>query len=1335
MLSRQISEPIAAPAVELGPFRLEAPIGHGGMGVVWSATHRSQGLPVAVKVLSGDRARQPSAVAAFRREVLAVARLSHAGIVQVLDYGQIPADIAADSRLEPGSPYLVMELASGGTLAERRGRARWPEVRGILLAMLDALAHAHARGVLHRDIKPSNVLHGGQPRAYKLADFGLAAPGEGGPGEARARCGTPAYMAPEQVRGDWRSFGPWTDLYALGCFTCALLDGRSPFVRERVSATWRAHLEPAPFPLRHRAPVPPGLDAWLARMMAVEPRDRFQRAADAAAALRALGPAPTAAPAPAPPSGRAAHSSEDSWQPLFSDSASLSGRAAPLLESRRPAPTAPTAALPLLPVHSPPAHWRGPQDQRRPLHLEGTGLGLFGLRSGALAGRDSQRDHLWRVLVEVAQERSPRAVVLRGPAGVGKSQLARWLGERAHELGLAHLMRARHSNPVGAEDGLVSMLNRTLRCGGLERHEVAERVSERLPRATPRQVGALTELLHPLEPGALTRGVTPVDLGSPGARRSALEDYLRLRADRRLIIVWLDDVQWGAEAIAWCQQVLESDIPALFVLTAREEALSEQPQESAALTGLMAQPAVTGCPVPPLSPEAQRSLVRDLLGLAPEVAEAVTARAGGIPLFAIQLVGDWVQRGVLVPGPDGFVPAPGADLQVPDAIHELWMGRVGHLLSALTPGDQQALELAAVLGVRVEQREWAAACDIARVSLSDALSEALQRQGLAASTSTGLTFIHGMLTESLVRAAREQGRLSSSQAAAGKALYRLGGALVSQSSHEAERMFSRAVALLDPEEHGSDWAQARFRASSYQTRLGRVEESRAGLAEALEVARRVSDVRLEIRILRSLAAHSQELGDLDASLRLHDEALRKARVAGDEEGEALLLDSLSSVQRELGRFDEARASATFAAERLHGLGLRFAEANALSTLGLISHEQGSFEEARAQFQRALALAREGGSLRDEAIYSANLGLVLSDMGELSLARGHYEDALTLYLQLGARRPEAITRANLGSLLRQLGDFAGARRSYEQALVIHQEMQSRRSEAIVMSNLGNLLSQRGDYESAITYIESAEAILGAISSPMHRSSVRINLASALRQVGQLDRSERLLSTVLRYYQTVGRRLYRGWAIMGFGELRRQQGRLAEAEQLLLESLTLFQDLGDGCSEEVARTELAALRLLQGRPAEGLTLLKPALAFNRAKRRSQRLGIQLGLESELYEALDQHDRALTAAREGATLTRDSGELKAGVLLARLGRLMAARGLTEESRRLIREGEARYQTRTIYRGMVLCDQARAEHLLGDTAAAAAALEEAVAIAAALRCAPLSTLGQAITSARAAL
>ena len=203
--------------------------------------------------------------AIFDAEIQATARLRHPHIVQVFDHGRVrPQESGAD--FAAGSPWLAMEPVLGGTLSAHRGRLDWPTLRGVLQRLLSALAHAHAFGVIHRDLKSSNVLLGEGPLDLRLMDFGLAAVQSRRPGVTHtgAQGGTPSFMAPEQIRGQWRMTGPWTDLYALGVLAHSLACGAYPFQGDTV-AVFNGHLAEPPPKLPPYAPGVAGFAEWIQR--------------------------------------------------------------------------------------------------------------------------------------------------------------------------------------------------------------------------------------------------------------------------------------------------------------------------------------------------------------------------------------------------------------------------------------------------------------------------------------------------------------------------------------------------------------------------------------------------------------------------------------------------------------------------------------------------------------------------------------------------------------------------------------------------------------------------------------------------------------------------------------------------------------------------------------------------------------------------------------------------------------------------------------------------------------------------------------------------------------
>jgi len=290
---------VTASPAELQPrstfshYRVLERIGRGGMGTVYRARDTRLARDVAIKVINPDIAADPDRIARFRREATIVAALNHPGIVVIHDTGN-----------ENGLNYLVTEFVEGVSLRrviQNDGALGSRRVVEIGAQIADALAAAHALGILHRDLKPENVMITRQGRA-KLLDFGLAksrAP-ETDQDQTRAAVtevgivmGTVRYMAPEQARGE--ALDARSDIFSLGIVLYELLSGSHPFdggtTADVVSAVLRA--EPPPLP----DSIPATLRAIVQRCLNGQPGDRFQSASDLAFALGHVSGATAAVPA------------------------------------------------------------------------------------------------------------------------------------------------------------------------------------------------------------------------------------------------------------------------------------------------------------------------------------------------------------------------------------------------------------------------------------------------------------------------------------------------------------------------------------------------------------------------------------------------------------------------------------------------------------------------------------------------------------------------------------------------------------------------------------------------------------------------------------------------------------------------------------------------------------------------------------------------------------------------------------------------------------------------------------------------------------------------------
>ena len=261
-------------------FRLDERIGMGGMGVVYAATDLGLGRRVAVKVLSGRLAGDPAQLARFDREARALSLLDSPHVVRILDHG------VAD-----GAPYIVTQFVDGGDLGSllaERGPVAIATAAAMCAQVADALAAAHALGVVHRDVKPANVLvadpDAARPHLY-LADFGVAHTADVRLTVAGAVVGSTDYLAPELADGSLPSEA--SDIYALGCLLWACLTGRPPYAGSEVAVAMAHRSAPVP-QLAGTGRQVRSVNALLRQMLAKHPRDRVPRASSLAASLRSV---------------------------------------------------------------------------------------------------------------------------------------------------------------------------------------------------------------------------------------------------------------------------------------------------------------------------------------------------------------------------------------------------------------------------------------------------------------------------------------------------------------------------------------------------------------------------------------------------------------------------------------------------------------------------------------------------------------------------------------------------------------------------------------------------------------------------------------------------------------------------------------------------------------------------------------------------------------------------------------------------------------------------------------------------------------------------------------
>ncbi|MEZ4460072.1 MAG: serine/threonine-protein kinase [bacterium] len=677
------------PLGQLGEFDLLHPIAQGGMGRVWRAIHRPSGTLSAVKTLAvGDDAEQDI----FRREVRAVAQLSHPNIVALYGFG---VSMTPTAGLDANTPWLAMELALGGSLVGHSGITSFARLRDLCADVLRALAHSHARGIVHRDIKPGNILifPSSQGTTYKLTDFGIAhARGESKTTREvfASSAGTPWYMAPEQIESRWRDYGPWTDLYALGCLVWELTTGSTPFTGTQALMVARAHLQDDLPGFHPQIDLPPGFEKWVRRLLEKPLRYRYQRAADA---LHELLQLQTNGESEPPTFEFVAPEAFETFDILQTEP---TVRSTTQLEGTSPKHFLPDAATKEFSIGPPiPADWREPAPAKH--GGLGVGLELLGYREVPFVGRETERDALWNTLRRCAQRQTPHIVLVRGPSGGGKTSLLQWFERRAHETGAASVAWMQHGTDDSTENGLSGTLQRYLGCSGLNEERARERLQMALdglvpPQEVPYESAVLSALMF---------GSKVTRFSSPIERFNGLLRLVKTHASTRPFVLLIDDAHRGYESLQLTQALVESRESAalLLVVAVNDEDFDVDEHVRAQIDALAYDESVCDIALKRLTDPEQNALVSELVNIDPKLQAKLIAASKGEPVYTIELLKTWLNSGSLS-NVDGRLTLT-QDFDFPADVPSILAGRF-----AADPGLRRALCAAALIGIVVPTEIW-----------------------------------------------------------------------------------------------------------------------------------------------------------------------------------------------------------------------------------------------------------------------------------------------------------------------------------------------------------------------------------------------------------------------------------------------------------------------------------------------------------------------------------------------------------------------------------------------------------------------------------------------------
>lgn len=1011
-----------------GPYRLLDQLGHGGMGVVYRAEHVETGAVAAVKTI---RALEGPLLSSFRREVGALSRIHHPGVVRIYEHG-----------VDGGVPWMAMELVEGESLRERiiasRNGPGLDDALRILQRLCTALAVVHGEGIVHRDLKPQNVIvrPDGSP---VLIDFGVVGRFAGLANREAADlgeegAGTIAYMAPEQIQGE--PVDARADLYAFGCILYEAIVGIPPFGMIPAADVAWGHLQRSPVaPSEIVEAASPELDAIVLRLLAKPPARRFGYAVDVAAALgRLLGiPLPEGEPVARPYLNRPAFAGREAAMStlrsvirrLDSDAGGLAlvcaesgaGKTRLAIECAREATAVgytviagecargtsddggdavPLGAFrPILTAMGDACRTGGPGEDER---LFGAHLPLLALYEPSLAGlvttgsvvADLRPDDARRRLFAAVAD-ALRAFARRRPFTLVLDDL-QWADELSIEaIAYAVTSGVLTSSPIAVigtirTDTPSAALDRL---GALEGVEVLD-----LGRLGTTEVAAMVGDMLAIQP-------PPVVFSRYLARHSSgnpffVAEYLRASVE--------DGIIWRDHSGEW---QMGDRAP----LTSTHDVL----------------------PMP--------ETIRDLLGLR-------FSRLGADALSVVRaasVLGRESESWQL----DGMV------LVTDEAVDELLRRNIL---------EEPAAGVLRFTHDQLRKEAYRSIDDEERRRLHVAAADAFESLDL------------GEEAHAIIAGHRE--RAGDRERARAKWLSAARWSMRQYATADAERMYRSAVALApDPPDELAVRTRIELGFEALRM-LGRIAEAREVLLQAPVEAQALGLPSLEAEALRDLGVLAWERGEEDVAVDWFERSASVALAAGDLVSEGITAGSLGNVRLMQGRFDEAlalylrSAAAHESIGDVRGLGAK------LGNAAIVYGYRGDFEKALEFYERAILLARECGHRSDEGRTLGNLALMYEEWERYELAERYFAEGLEILREIGNRREEGIALANLSALVATLGRYEEGITYAREAYAIHTEVENHPFAAFVLGTEGACLRKLGRLDEAEQILnESIERLSG------------------------------------------------------------------------------------------------------------------------------------------------------------------------------------------------------------------------------------------------------------------
>ncbi|MHC4974815.1 MAG: tetratricopeptide repeat protein [Planctomycetota bacterium] len=1165
----------------IGPYRLLAELGSGGMGTVHAAEVAEavpgleMGQKVAVKVIHPHLLATPGFFRRFLREAELGRKVVHENVVRTFDVDAVQVD----DRIVH---YMVMEHVRGRTLRqllEDLGRIPETLLREIALQATAGLAAIHEAGIVHRDLKPENVLIT-DDHEIRIMDLGVAKLQEASIAITPAGqfAGSLLYAAPEQFGAG--AVGPSADLYSLGVVLYELATGDNPFWRDSTPAAIEAQLKLQPPRITDRNTDMTSFFAELvAKLLAKRPTERFASAQGLHDVL--------------------AEAERSPWWTELAPKAGKTVTHLPRIRVRRETELhGRDGDLRTLNV----AWARAKAREGNTVFVEGeAGIGKTRLVDAFLRGLGDKDIH-------VLYGSYPPSGGLDGIADAildkfGDTMLsialARYLTVTPSLVPAFAALVQHESPPTGAEPLHGDALNAV--CVHLMRALAEEKplvwIVEDLQFAPREGRDTVLALARAVE-GHRVLLVATARPGVPEedqAHLSRLENFQRVSLHRlgaREVAELLEGA-FKSEALAekLGMRIAKKSDGVPFFIFEMIRGLKEGRLIKQQADGTYAQTRmITDIEVPSAVKDLIEGRLRGLtraqraildvgaaqgMSFDPRLVAAVLEQK---KVRVLQEIAEMERHFGLVRGEAGSARFDQNQIQevvyqdlIPDLRAEY------HTLLAAAHAERVKGQPTGEDTVFLASHYLRGSCpEECLPHLTPAL-EHLER-----------SYRNEAAIELAARALDAPELLEGKERV--EALLKKAGRHGLRGEREAERAsLDEALALADGRGDAALRAKVRKQMGWHRIQTSDYAAAQDWSEQARDLAREAEDRKIEASATGHLGNVFLRQGRYKEARAQFEKSLALAREIGDREGEASATGNLGFVFSDQGRHEEASTQFEKSLALAREIGNRRGEAVATGHLGIVRLRQGRYEEARALLEKHLALAREIGDRRGEAVATGNLGVFFFDQGRYGEAGLHYETHLALSRLIGDRSGEATAIGNLGIVLSEQGRYEEARAQFEKSLALAREIGSRQGEAVAAGFLGNVLRCQGRYEEARAQFEKSLALAREIGDQQAEGVVLVNLGPLHADLGQTDLARKTLDESLLVLRGTGARRPEGAALEALGSLADQRGEIAEARRLYEEALALRKDASGVASTLVA---LGRLEASQGEDSAATAYLEEA-----------------------------------------------------------------------------------------------------------------------------------------------